>query len=193
MKKLKKAMAAALAAMTMVSAMSMTAFATANTETKTVDPNVQVVAIDENGNEQIIPLFYDEEAAALSEQISKQRSTIPTWNWNNGYYTTAIWANAYLDLPYVFAPTSSGRIGVDSILYGCTASWDDPCISVNDYTIEQSGTNGYIGSFYYDNISGSTYEISYVIRGLTPSHKFRFSILGNGDWDSGNISIQNRN
>ncbi len=188
MKKLKRLLAMSLAAMTAVSAMSITAFAAADHEAKTVDPDVQVVAVDENGNERIIPMFYDEKAAALSEQKSKLRASIPTWSWSRGNYTVAVNGNSFYEPEYVFSPTS-GRIGVDSILYGLNYTISTPCIAVNDYTIEQGGNNGYVGSFLYDSLGSGTYDISYTVRGLTNTHTFRFAIIGNGNWSSGNISI----
>lgn len=190
MKRFKKLLAMSLTAISVVSAISINAFAVANHDAKTVDPNVQIVAIDENGNERIIPLFYDENAADRSEQRSKQRVGYSVWDWSQGNYTEGInWSSSLYDIPYVFRPTY-GELGINSTMYGINYIIATPCVAINDYTIEQGGQNGYVGSFNYDSLGGGTYEIDYVVRGLTQTHNFLVTILGNGNWSNGYISIQ---
>lgn len=189
---LKRIAMMAMATMMAASAMSVSAFAAADHEAKTVDPNVQVVAIDENGNETIIPLFYDEEAAARSEQMSKQRASLATWDLSYNNYTEGInWSSSLYDIPYAFT-SSNGRITVNSTMYGLKNVIATPSVAVNDYTTEQSGVNGYVGSFNYEKLNNNgTYELDYTVKGLNRLHKYRFSILGNGNWSNGNIILQN--
>ena len=188
---LKRIAMMAMATMMAASAMSVSAFAAADHEAKTVDPDIQVVAIDENGNETIIPLFYDEEAAALSEQMSKQRASYSTWDLAYNNYTEGInWSSSMYNIPYAFR-TSSGKIAIDSVLYGLNNVLTTPSVAVNNYTTEQSGLNGYVGSFNYEKIGTGTYDLEYTVRGLSSSNKYRFSIMGNGNWSNGNISLRN--